>query len=148
MRKFTIWLLLALIISVGGLMSYQYLMVMTGPAYDTDTMPLAHKLMGNESKDTKLLLIHGLLGSKTYWERDMEQVRANHQILALDLLGFGDSPKPNSDYSLDIQLQAIEKLVAQQEFDQGKTIVVGHSMGPSSPWHFWPNIPTGLKERS
>jgi len=129
MGRVALWLLVVLIVSASGLIAYQYLMVMVRPAYDPDTMPLAYEMMGDESKDTKLLLIHGLLGSKTYWERDMDEISATHQILALDLLGFGDSPKPNSDYSLEVQLQAIEKLVAQQEFNHGKIIVVGHSMG-------------------
>ena len=129
MRKFAVLLLIALIISVGGLMVYQYIIVMASPPYDPDTMPLAYELMGDESEDAKLLLIHGLTGSKTYWERDMDEISATHQILAFDLLGFGDSPKPNSDYSLEVQLKAIETLVAQQEFNHGKTIVVGHSMG-------------------
>ena len=50
-------------------------------------------------------------------------------MLLIDLLGFGDSPKPNSDYSLNVQLKALEKIIIKKNFNNGQTLIVGHSMG-------------------
>ena len=47
----------------------------------------------------------------------------------MDLLGFGDSPKPNDDYSLKTQLNALEKIITKENFNDGNTVIIGHSMG-------------------
>jgi pimeloyl-ACP methyl ester carboxylesterase len=59
----------------------------------------------------------------------MLKVSATHTLLLIDLLGFGASPKPNSNYSLETQLQAIEKVIIKAGFGERKSSVVGHSMG-------------------
>ncbi|MDC6388939.1 alpha/beta hydrolase [Maribacter sp. PR1] len=113
-----------LFISIGG---YQYLTVAVAPKYNPETMPLNFELMGSGDKD--LVFIHGLTGSKNYWKRDLDTISGTHKLLLVDLLGFGDSPKPNSDYSLEMQLGALEAIISREGFDRGETLLVGHSMG-------------------
>lgn len=121
--------LAVLFISVTAFVGHQYFRVTLRSAFNVETMPLSYELVGNANGETKLLLIHGLTGSKNYWKRELEDISSEHQLLMVDLLGFGDSPKPNSDYSMEVQLEAIEKIVVEQGFNDGKTIIVGHSMG-------------------
>jgi len=116
--------LLGILFSVGG---YQYLKVAIAPEYDIETMPLNYEVLG--SGDKKLLLIHGLAGSKNYWKQDLAKINGTYTLLLVDLLGFGDSPKPQSNYSLKTQLEALEKLIVKEGFNKGQTVIVGHSLG-------------------
>jgi len=106
---------------------YQYLKVVLGPTYDAEKMFLNYEVLGSGPK--QLVLIHGLTGSLNYWKQDIESISNTHTILLIDLLGFGGSPKPNSNYSLDTQLQAIEKVIIKTGFGDRQSLVVGHSMG-------------------
>lgn len=60
-----------------------------------------------------------------------------------DLLGFGDSPKPNALYDLDCHLDALEAVVERYQ----PTAVVGHSMGAIialGAMKRWPSISAGV----
>jgi pimeloyl-ACP methyl ester carboxylesterase len=59
----------------------------------------------------------------------LEKIGDTHQLLLVNLLGFGDSPKPYSSYSLNVQLVALEKIIVKEGFEKGKTALVGHSLG-------------------
>jgi pimeloyl-ACP methyl ester carboxylesterase len=120
-------LLVVIVLPLASIASYEYLKVVFGPTYDAQKMPLNYEILGTGEK--KLVLIHGLAGSLNYWKRDIDSISKTHQLLLVDLLGFGNSPKPKSDYSLSVQLEALEKIISKEGFDDGQTIVVGHSMG-------------------
>lgn len=126
-KMIAISILLFIVVPVLTIIGYQYIKVELSATYTIETMPLNYEIVG--SGDKKLVFIHGLTGSKNYWKREMEAVEKTHQLLLVDLLGFGDSPKPNSDYSLNIQLNALEKILTKENFNDGKTVIVGHSMG-------------------
>jgi len=60
-----------------------------------------------------------------------------------DLLGFGDSPKPDASYDLDCHLDALEAVVERYQ----PTAVVGHSMGAVvalGAMKRWPSISAGV----
>ncbi len=116
--------LLGILFLVGG---YQYLKVAMAPEYDAETMPLNYEVLGSGEK--KLLLMHGLAGSKNYWKQDLGKINGTHTLLLVDLLGFGDSPKPQSDYSLKTQLEALEKIIVKEGFNTTQTVIAGHSLG-------------------
>jgi pimeloyl-ACP methyl ester carboxylesterase len=120
-------LMLITIIILGFTISSEYLKVATALDYNPDKMELNYEILGSGTKN--VILIHGLAGSKNYWKRNLKNIEPGHKLLLIDLLGFGDSPKPNSNYSLDIQLAAIEKIINKEGFTNGKTIIVGHSLG-------------------
>jgi len=115
------------IFPVVAIAGYQYYKIGKQPAYDTNETLLNYEIVG--SGENKLVLLHGLTGSLHYWKRNLESITTTHKLLLVDLLGFGDSPKPQSDYSLSIQLQALELILNKEGFHDGKTIIVGHSMG-------------------
>ncbi|WP_240905000.1 alpha/beta fold hydrolase [Flagellimonas oceani] len=116
--------ILVLFISVAG---YQYLTVALAPEYDPDTMPLNYEIVGKGERN--IILIHGMAGTKDYWKKDLEQVTGTYRLLLVDLLGFGDSPKPQSEYTLEIQLAALENIITNEGFNNGNTLILGHSMG-------------------
>ena len=116
--------ILALFTSVAG---YQYLTVALAPEYNPETMPLNYEVVG--SGERNIVLIHGLAGSKNYWRRDLEKISGTYRLLLVDLLGFGDSPKPQSEYTLQIQLAALENIISKEGFHRGESLIVGHSLG-------------------
>ena len=122
-----IFLLVVFILPIGTVAGYHYLKTVLASAYDPETMPLNYEIIGAGEK--KVVLIHGLVGSKNYWKRDLENITGTHKLLLMDLLGFGDSPKPNSNYSLDIQVEALEKILIKEGYNKGQTVLVGHSLG-------------------
>ena len=118
---------LLIILPIGIIGGNEYFKVINAPKYNPETMPLNYEIIGSGNK--KLIFIHGLTGSKNYWKRELETVSNTHQLLLVDLLGFGDSPKPNDDYSLKTQLNALEKIITKENFNDGNTVIIGHSMG-------------------
>jgi pimeloyl-ACP methyl ester carboxylesterase len=47
-----------------------------------------------------LLLLHGIAGSSRAWREVMPALSGDHRLIAPDLLGHGESAKPQGDYSL------------------------------------------------
>ena len=122
------FLLLSIIIivflSVG---IHGYLHGVMAPSYDPQKMTLNYERIGTGSN--KIILLHGLTGSLRYWKEGLNSSEGTNSFLLIDLLGFGDSPKPKGKYNLEEHLDAIIKVIKKENFDTGNTIVVGHSLG-------------------
>jgi len=118
---------LLLMIPIGLIGSYHHYKVMISPLYDSENTLLNYEILGTGKK--KIILLHGLTGSLNYWKRDLKNINHTHSLLLIDLLGFGNSPKPKSKYSLAIQLNELEKIITQEGYNDGETTVAGHSMG-------------------
>lgn len=115
------------IFPVAAIAGYQHYKISKQPDYNPDTTLLKYEIVG--SGKNKLVLLHGLTGSVNYWKRDLDTITTTHRLLLVDLLGFGGSPKPNGNYSLSVQLKALEVVLNKEGFNDGKTILGGHSMG-------------------
>lgn len=76
-----------------------------------------------------VVLLHGILGSTRYWSAIVEKLSQDHRAVAVDLLGYGESPKPtDSTYDFDAQIGSIRRTLADSGVD-GPYRLVGHSMG-------------------
>lgn len=77
---------------------------------------LGHEIFYIEEGDPSLptlLLIHGFPTSSWDWHKVWPALRQNYRIVALDMLGFGFSDKPDRrDYTLHRQADLVEALVA------------------------------------
>lgn len=104
-----------------------YLHGIMAPTYDPQKMTLNYERIGDGQK--KIILLHGLTGSLNYWKSGLDELSDDYSLLLIDLLGFGDSPKPRGKYDLEEHLAAIEKVVKKEGFDSGNVMVVGHSLG-------------------
>lgn len=90
------------------------------------TKHLLHsKISGNGEP---LVLIHGYLSSSQYFEAIRPQLERSFTVIALDLLGFGSSPKPKVAYTYDDHLAAIHDTLEQLGIKKPFTLL-GHSMG-------------------
>ena len=70
---------------------------------DIDLKSLAFKTYGKAGQ--RILLLHGILGSHRYWSSVADRLAVNHFLVAPDLLGFGESPKPYLKYTVQDHLE-------------------------------------------
>lgn len=76
-----------------------------------------------------LILLHGLGNNHTSWQYVLKHLDyTKWRVIALDLLGFGDAPKPkNTRYTPDVHADAV--LATLDKLGIEKATFAGHSMG-------------------
>lgn len=74
-----------------------------------------------------LLLIHGLGCDSSTWSPVTDELARHFTVIAPDLLGHGESDKPDADYSLGGYANGMRDLLTVLGIDQ--VTVVGHSFG-------------------
>jgi len=74
-----------------------------------------------------LLFLHGLGGSWKDWTANLQSFRPSYQVMAIDFPGFGDSDKPEVDYSIEWLTVVVERFLQERKLNQVN--IVGHSMG-------------------
>ena len=100
------------------------------PSFESRTATLdgvkIHYLCGGTGPP--LLLVHGL-GSSAAVEfyYNLEALAAHHQVLAVDLPGFGQSDKPPLEYTIDLFVKVLRHFLASLKVE--RTAVMGVSMG-------------------
>ena len=99
---------------------------------DSDTMNLdGHELHFVEGgSGDPVVLVHGLGGSAQQdWGKLMPYlVRGGHHVIAMDLLGFGESAKPaDHSYSITEQAKLVETFLDAKHLE--RVALVGESMG-------------------
>ena len=73
------------------------------------------------------MLLHGIAGSSATWDAVFPLLAAHHDVLAMDLLGHGESAKPHGDYSLGAYANALRDLL--EALGESRATLVGHSLG-------------------
>jgi pimeloyl-ACP methyl ester carboxylesterase len=74
-----------------------------------------------------ILLIHGLAGSSRTWDHVIPCLTPRHDVIAPDLLGHGESAKPQGDYSLGAFASGLRDFLSV--LDVPSVTIVGHSFG-------------------
>ncbi|GMI84590.1 hypothetical protein like AT5G17780 [Hibiscus trionum] len=88
---------------------------------------------GDEAVEN-VIFLHGFLSSSSFWTETVfghlsESLKGHYRLFAVDLLGFGRSPKPNdSMYTLLDHVEMIDKSVISP-FQLNSFHLVAHSMG-------------------
>ncbi|KAK8651050.1 hypothetical protein V6N13_140666 [Hibiscus sabdariffa] len=88
---------------------------------------------GDEAAEN-VIFLHGFLSSSSFWTETVfsylsESCKGHYRLFAVDLLGFGRSPKPNdSMYTLLDHVEMIDKSVVSP-FQLNSFHLVAHSMG-------------------
>ncbi len=80
------------------------------------------------SHNPPVFLIHGWMSHRGLWRQTIPALESRYHCIALDLLGFGHSEKPDDgDYSIQMQGRRIVAIADALGFQ--KFSLVGHSMG-------------------
>ncbi len=74
-----------------------------------------------------VLLVHGITSSSATWDAVMPALAEHAHVIAPDLLGHGQSDKPQADYSLGALASGLRDLLVRLGHDSAT--VVGHSLG-------------------
>jgi pimeloyl-ACP methyl ester carboxylesterase len=89
-------------------------------------MKLHSQLIGSGEP---VVLLHGILASSHYWKGVIDTIdTTTHQVLAIDMLGFGQSPKPAVGYDIENYADLIMQTIQDSGIETPVTLV-GHSMG-------------------
>ncbi|MFZ2544537.1 MAG: alpha/beta hydrolase [Candidatus Saccharimonadales bacterium] len=88
-----------------------------------------HYIQRPQGAKKTVLFIHGIGSSGDEWSKVIDGLPDNIQIITIDLLGFGDSPKPkwpiyNAKTQTNALLATLLKLAVHN-----RLIIVGHSLG-------------------
>ncbi|NCJ06467.1 alpha/beta fold hydrolase [Synechococcales cyanobacterium C] len=100
---------------------------MSSPALktlDLSPYPAAYREVG---KGPVLLFLHGFLGSSHNWLPLIAHLQPHYHCIALDLLGFGDSAKPELRYTIWHQVEFLHQVI--QALNLKQFTLVGHSYG-------------------
>ncbi len=82
----------------------------------------------DDSSKIAVLLIHGFGASTDHWRFNIPVLSSTYEVHAIDLLGFGKSPKPNDvDYSGSLWKDQVVAYV--KEVIKKPTVIVGNSLG-------------------
>jgi pimeloyl-ACP methyl ester carboxylesterase len=74
-----------------------------------------------------LIFLHGWVGSWRYWIPAMQTASIAYRAYALDLWGFGDTAKFSPAYSLDRQVELLDRFM--YEMGIGRVALIGHGLG-------------------
>src|SRR5215218_5648218 len=86
-----------------------------------------------------LLLLHGLACDSSTWLDVIPALSEHFTVIAPDLLGHGESDKPDADYSLGGYANGMRDLLTVLGID--RVTVVGHSLGGGVAMQFGYQFP-------
>lgn len=95
---------------------------------DPIDIALAHTLTGHPGGRV-VLFIHGITGSRRYFLKKVRPLMRDYRLLLPDLPGFGDSPKPRTDYNLELYRDTVRNTVEAAGCHREPIHIVGHSLG-------------------
>ncbi len=86
------------------------------------------KFPEHNSNQVAILLIHGFGASTDHWRFNIPVLSTKFEVHAIDLLGFGKSPKPN-DIEYSGSLWKDQVIAYVKEVIKKPTVIVGNSLG-------------------
>ena len=74
-----------------------------------------------------VMLVHGFGASIGHWRHNLEFLATHHPVYGLDLVGWGGSRKPDTNYDIDLWVEQIHDF--WQTFIGRPIILIGNSIG-------------------
>lgn len=91
-----------------------------------------------------IVFLAGLQGSTRYWNHGFDELVTNRRVIYVDLLGFGRSPWPDMEYTLDDHVAYLRRTLVALDATRNVTIVA-HSFGTIVAAHYAGRFPTEIK---
>jgi len=92
-----------------------------------DDVNIAYQVMGEG--EIPLFFIHGWCCDKSYWEHQIDALKADYKIIAVDLAGHGESGLERQDFTIQNFAKDVHSVV--DHLDLKNVVYIGHSMGTS-----------------
>lgn len=90
--------------------------------------PVLHVAV-DEGTGPTVVLLHGIASSSVTFANLIPLISDHHRVIALDLLGFGESPSPaGATYSVEEHASAVLHTLRRLKL-RAPVVLVGHSMG-------------------
>jgi pimeloyl-ACP methyl ester carboxylesterase len=138
--RWSLWLLIAaavLAVSLQGCASSQIRRAQQQRVHLGDQLFVE----GLGTTGNAIVFLPGMMGSTAYWRgAQVSTLTKNNRLLFVDLLGFGRSPWPNVDYTLENQLGALRRTLESRGAVRNVTIVA-HSFGSIVALHYAARYP-------
>jgi pimeloyl-ACP methyl ester carboxylesterase len=93
-----------------------------------------------KGKNRTLVFLHGFLGESSAWLPIIKELKGEYRCIALDLLGFGDSAKPQLKYTIWHQVEFLQEFLTAIALDN--FCLIGHSYGAWTAAAFALKYPT------
>src|SRR5258706_8691076 len=88
-----------------------------------------HYVETGQPRGQVLLFLHGITGSRRYWQKKVRPLQGDYRIVIPDLLGFGLSPKPYLEYTLEVFRDSIRGFIEERGLADRPLTIIGHSLG-------------------
>lgn len=92
-------------------------------------VPYKLKVNDLDNGGTPVIFLHGINSSSNNWKNVLPLLPTKYRPITIDLLGFGDSPKPKwPKYNLIDHVKSVERTIKSLNISD-PIILVGHSLG-------------------
>ena len=82
--------------------------------------------IGKAKNKNALIFVHGWTCNADFW-KDSYSAFPGHRVIAVDLIGHGQSDKPKAVYSMEYFARSVEAVMKKAKVN--RAVLVGHSMG-------------------
>lgn len=90
--------------------------------------PVLH-VATDEGAGPVVVLVHGIASSSVTFQQVVPRLIENHRVIALDILGFGESPAPaHATYTIEEHADALDATIRSLRLKAPFTLI-GHSLG-------------------
>ena len=100
-------------------------------SFQTDAGPLAYK---DEGQGPPLILLHGVPTSSWLYRKVIPDLAKNHRVIAVDLIGYGSSAKPDSSAAYQPAKQAQRVRALAKSLNLSSYSLLFHDMGGLVAW--------------
>ena len=94
-------------------------------AISSDGLTIKYDIWGEG--DIALVFVHGLACDRTYWDKQVVYFSKSYKMVAIDLIGHGNSDIGREEYTMAAFGQDVKSVVEKLKLK--KVILIGHSMG-------------------
>jgi len=81
----------------------------------------------DQGKGRVVVLLHGYLGSKELWEKNIPELAKTFRVITIDLPGHGQTACFGYVHSMELMAKCVKKVMDSLRLK--KYVIVGHSMG-------------------
>ncbi len=104
--------------------------------YNYNNTPIYYTSIGTGKP---LVLLHGLMESSTMWQDTVAQFKDSHQVITIDLPGFGQSGNISDIHTMELMASIVAEILMTENIASASFI--GHSMGGYVSLAFAENFP-------